>query len=399
MESTFALAPGGLATAHDTVRRSSKQCADLRISTARTARQLKRWIRFPYSIYPADGPWVAPPERVLRLRLSADNPLFDHCEAQPLLALDRSGRVRGRVLAHVNHQHLVQHGERVGFFGFFECEDDPAVAQALLDAAADFAAARGCVALRGPFNMTAYQELGIVLEGFGQPQGLAETHTAEHYPALMEAAGLRPCKRLSTFHNTDLASLETESWLEPRHLRLLADAAVGVRTLDMRRYRRELVGFGDLLNDCFRRNWHYLPLSAREVQFEFGGLKQVIHPELTLVAEYHGLPVGFAICMPDVNRLLRPMRGRLGPVRLVQLLRGRSRLRQACMTSIGVTRQLRTAGVMRVLLHRMVRTLQRLGFEYLSSTWVGDDNLGSLAQVRLLGMERKHRLAVYERGL
>jgi GNAT superfamily N-acetyltransferase len=371
----------------------------VRIGAVRTARQLKRWIRFPYSIYSADSAWVAPPERLLRLRLSKSNPIFEHCEAQPLLALDAQGRVRGRVLAHVNHQHLVQHGERVGFFGFFECEDDPAVARALLDAASEFAAERGCVALRGPFNMTAYQELGIVTEGFGQPMGLAETHTAEHYPALMEAAGMQPCKRISTFHNNNLAELQPDSWLEERHHKLIADPNFSVRTMDMRRYKHELVGFGDLLNDCFRRNWHYLPLSAREVQFEFGGLKQVIHPELVLVAEYHGLPVGFAIAMPDVNRLLRPMRGKMGPVKLVQLLRGMRRLRQACLTSIGVARQLRAAGVMRVMLHRMVKTLQRLGFESLSSTWVGDDNFGSLAQVRLLEMERKHRLSVYERGI
>ena len=50
-------------------------------------------------------------------------------------------------------------------------------------------------------------------------------------------------------------------------------------------------------------------------------------------------------------------------------------------------------------MHRIVRTLQQLGFDYLSSTWIGDDNPGSLALVRLVKMERKHRLAVYERGI
>jgi prevent-host-death family protein len=37
----------------------------------------------------------------------------------------------------------------------------------LLDAAASFARERGCAVLRGPFNMTAAQEMGIVVEGFG----------------------------------------------------------------------------------------------------------------------------------------------------------------------------------------------------------------------------------------
>jgi hypothetical protein len=395
MEGTYALTPTGLETA----AAAQRERAAVAIEEAISSRAMTRWIRFPYQIYGPESPWVAPPERLLRQRLSARNPIFEHCEAQPLLALDPGGRVRGRVLAHVNYRHLVHHGERVGFFGFFECHKDLPAARALLEAAACFAADRGCTALRGPFNMTAHQELGIVLDGFGHPQGLAETHTAPYYPALMEAAGLEPCKRISTFHNLDLGALDAGGMLESRHWRLLADPAFEVRTIDLRCYARDLAAFGDLLNDCFRDNWHYLPLSSREVKFEFGGLKPIIDPELVLVAEYHGQPVGFAICLPDVNRILRPERGRFGPGTLLRFYRGRSRLRAACLISVGVQRQLRAAGVMRVLLHRVVRNLQRLGFTYLSTTWVGDDNCASLAQVRLLQMQPKHRLAIYERSI
>jgi hypothetical protein len=38
-----------------------------------------------------------------------------------------------------------------------------AIAQALIDAAATFGATHGCTVLRGPFNMTAMQEMGILV--------------------------------------------------------------------------------------------------------------------------------------------------------------------------------------------------------------------------------------------
>ena len=51
------------------------------------------------------------------------------------------------------------------------------------------------------------------------------------------------------------------------------------------------------------------------------------------------------------------------------------------------------------MMHHQVLALQKLGYTSLTATWIGDDNPGSLAQVKLLKMERKHRVAVYEKQL
>jgi len=77
-------------------------------------RDLTRWIRLPYSIYSPESPWVAPLERELRRRLSRKNPFFSSGEALPLIAVDSAGQVRGRILAHVNRQHVEEHVEITG---------------------------------------------------------------------------------------------------------------------------------------------------------------------------------------------------------------------------------------------------------------------------------------------
>ena len=59
------------------------------------------------------------------------NPFFEHAEAEYFLA-ERDGEVVGRIAAISNRLHNETHGDRVGFFGFFECVDDQAVADALL---------------------------------------------------------------------------------------------------------------------------------------------------------------------------------------------------------------------------------------------------------------------------
>src|SRR5437867_7576792 len=122
----------------------------------------RRFAAVAREVQPPGSPWVRPLDAVLLDYLHPRrNPFYGAGEGRAFLAAD-GGRDVGRVLAHVWRRHAALHAERVGYFGFFECIDDPAAASALLDAAAAFARERGCSVLRGPFDMTAAQEIGIV---------------------------------------------------------------------------------------------------------------------------------------------------------------------------------------------------------------------------------------------
>lgn len=371
--------------------------AAVSVVPVRSRRDSKRWLRFPLELYPPEGPWVAPLERLLLQRLSPKNPFFRHAAAERLLAVDGAGRVVGRILAHVNFAHIVRFGEPVGFFGFFECVDDPAVARALLDAAGDFVRGHGCDLQRGPFNMTPYQEVGILLEGFDQTHAIGEAHTAPHYPRLMEAAGLSVCKRMSTF-TTDLDRYDPSPLLGPKQQALLRDPSFSIRSFRPAEFRREIERFGDLLNVCYYDSYHYVTLSREEILFEYGGLKALLRPELVLAAELHGVPVGFMIGLPDVYEPLRRLRGRLSPLSLLRLQRELKKIRGVSAALAGVAPHLHSRGIYRLLFHRLMENAKRLGFDTMYWTWIGDDNPGPLAMAAKAG-QLKHRLAVYERPL
>jgi len=99
-------------------------------------RQLKTFIKFPWRIYSGDPNWV-PPLILDQLRFFTPgvNPYFSHSTAQLFMAF-RGDQPVGRISAHENNQHIRVHRDGAGFFGFFECIDDPAVATALFDSAA-----------------------------------------------------------------------------------------------------------------------------------------------------------------------------------------------------------------------------------------------------------------------
>src|SRR4030095_6719983 len=115
------------------------------------------------------------------------NPFFEHADAEYLLA-ERSGRVVGRIAAIHNRLHNQTHGDRVGFFGFFESEDNQAVAEALLDAAAAWLRARGLNTIRGPASFSVNDECGVLVKGFEYPPTVMMPHNPPYYPALLEQA-------------------------------------------------------------------------------------------------------------------------------------------------------------------------------------------------------------------
>jgi GNAT superfamily N-acetyltransferase len=360
--------------------------------------ELDTWIRFPRrAVYPPSSPWVPPLDRDMRRMLDRrKNPFFRHGEGVPLLARDERNRVVGRVLAHVYHRHNARHGERTAFFGYFECLDDADAAWALIDAAAQFGARHGCTVLRGPFNMTAMQAMGILLHGFDEPPAIDETYTAPYYPRLLDMVGLRPCFPVTTYRVDALSQVDPDLLLSERHRALLTSGRLRVRAANLGSFDREIETLRELLNDSFYENPHFVPITRDEFLFQVGPYRQLLDPAICVVAELDGVPVGFIMATPDFNPLLKRMDGQLGLRGLLTFLLGRSQVRDACLIIMGVQRQLQGRGIMRVLQAELVRALRRRGYKRLTVTWIADVNQKSSATVAALGARPLHRLTLYE---
>src|SRR5437763_4691711 len=96
--------------------------------------------------------WV-PPLRMMvgDLLDTKKNPFYRQAN-RALFIARKNGRPVGRIAAIENRAHNGFHGDRVGFFGFFESVDDADVAGALFEAAKSWLVARGLTSVRGPVN-------------------------------------------------------------------------------------------------------------------------------------------------------------------------------------------------------------------------------------------------------
>jgi hypothetical protein len=292
---------------------------DVRAVSSR--RDLREFIELPYRLHSSSPQWI-PPLRLERRMFHSRrlNAYFEHAGAQRFLAR-RDGRVVGRISAQVDGAYDRQHGAGTGMFGFFELEDDPEVASALLDAAKAWLAERGRRHMVGPMDYTMNDECGVLIEGFEREPMIKQPWHPPHYRRLCEHAGLGKAVDLLTW---ELQISDREKIL-PIIFELAeqSEAKHGIELRHMRRrdLPRDIKVFGEVYNAAWKDNWGFVPYSDSDLRHLAQELQLVFDRNWFMIAQKDGETIGIAITVPDVNQVLKLMNGRLLPLGWWRFLR------------------------------------------------------------------------------
>ena len=349
----------------------------LRVRAARTRQDLKRFIERPYRLHARDPVWVPPLRRDVDLLLSrSNNPFFEHAEAEYFLA-ERDGRVVGRVAAISNRLHNETHGDRVGFFGFFESTHDQSVASALLDAAAGWCRERNHDVLRGPASFSVNDECGLLVDGFEYPPTLMMPHNPRYYIELLERAGFTKAKDLWVYQGG------TEEQYVPVPERLARGTelirqrqGITLRSLDLKNFQHEVALIKELYNSAWEKNWGFVPMTEHEIDHLAEQFKPVVIPEMVPMAEKDGKLIGFGIALPDLNVVFRRHRsGRLFPMILDLLWSLKmKRIRRARILLLGVLPEYRGKGIDAMLYHWIWTRSGDRKIYWGEAGWILEDN-------------------------
>ena len=367
----------------------------LEVVTADGKKGLNEFIEFPYSLYRGDALWVPPLRIAVRELLDrAKHPFYANAEAEFFLAR-RDGKVVGRIAAILDRNHNKFHEENAGFFGFFESTNDPEVAAALLDTARKWVFDRGAVLLRGPVNPSTNYECGMLIDGFDSSPMVMMTYNPRYYPALMEGAGLRKAKDLNAFVSTT-ATVDEEKIGRVAD-RKLARSGVTVRPINMKDYDGEVVRMWDVYNAAWKRNWGFVPMTRDEFFLMGKEMKQILKPELVLVGEAGGKPIGFALALPDVNFALKRAGGSLFPTGLLKILYYQRLVKDLRVIALGVVKEHRTSGVAAAFYASLVRAARKLGYSgNCEMSWILEDNVLMTRSLEVMGARHYKTYRIYE---
>ncbi len=329
------------------------------------------------------------------------NPFFEHGEAEYLLA-ERDGVVVGRIAAISNRLHNETHGDRVGFFGFFECIDDQAVADALFAAAADWCRSRGHDILRGPTSFSVNDECGLLVDGFEFPPALMMPHNPRYYVELVERAGFVKARNLLVYQGgrEDVYVPVPERLARGTEL-IRQRLGITLRSLDMSRFEQEVETIKEIYNSAWEKNWGFIPMTEKEIDHLAEQFRPVVVPEFVPIAEKDGKVIGFGIALPDINAVLRTNRsGYLLPVlpRLLWALKRRT-LRRSRIILLGVVPEYRGKGVDAMLYHWIWTKAEHLGFRWGEAGWILEDNAAMNAGLEKMTFRVYKTYRLYDRPI
>ena len=307
-----------------------------------------RFIKLPWRLYRNERNWVPPLVSERRKFLDREqNPFFEHADAEYFLAW-RDGEPVGRITAHVDRNFNEYQRNDWGLFGFFEAENDPETASALLGAAEQWLRERGRDRMVGPMDFTTNDECGLLVEGHERKPMILEGWHHQYYRPLLEGYGLDKAMDLYMWE-LRLDKVEEQGGFHPMiqaaAKKVTEEHGVTLRHMRKRDFEAELGRFLDVYNSAWERNWGFVPLNEKEVRHYAKDLKPILDTHWTWIAERDGEVLGAALTLPDINVALAHMNGRLLPVGWAKFLWWKRKIDGCRVLALGVKPEYQHLGI------------------------------------------------------
>ncbi len=364
----------------------------IEILPADNKNSFKEFLYLPFKLYGNDPLWVPPLLKDIKAQFSQQNPFFRHAEVAPFIA-KINGNTVGRITAIYNEAHINFHGEKAGFFGFLECVNDPAVIQALIEKVKEWLERRGMILLKGPMNFSINEECGLLIEGYDSSPMLMMPYNPPYYSALLEQCGFTKAKDLFAYIIDVPESLPEKVF---RVAGIVEKQGVKVRPISLKSFKQEMTIFKSIYNSAWEKNWGFVPMTEEEIDHTAKELKPIIVPELTLIAEYKGEPVGFMMLLPDFNYVLKKLNGRLLPFGIFKALWHSKKIKNLRLLVLGIKEGFRRRGVDALLFTEGLKAVKKRGYVKVEFSWILEDNVPVQRLIEMAGGKLYKTYRIYE---
>ena len=169
----------------------------------------------------------------------------------------------------------------------------------------------------GPINFSPHDSPGVLVEGADCPPVLMEAHTPPYYLEFLERYGMEKQGDLFAWRAFRSQIGEGLSKI-PAELLDVAEmarrfAGVTIRKVRMEDWDAEIAAAHHLFNATLSHLPEHIPTSEAEFSRLGDQIRPFVNPDLAFFAEAEGEPVAFLVALPDLNRALVHLDGRLFP--------------------------------------------------------------------------------------
>lgn len=367
--------------------------------------QERAFLKLPYTLYADDPEWRAPLRFERKEQLSKKkNPVAASLTRQLFLA-ETGQKVVGRIAAFINPAHQSHHNDKTGHFGYFDCEANPAIGKALLQAAQKWLKQHGADKMVGPVQWSVNEECGLLIDGFDAPSVMMMPHGRPDYQGVVEDFGLTKAIDMYAYQ-ADLNA----GYPRPRQTQMMVkiadkDPDIVIRPMNTKDFLGDVKIVMDIFNDAWSENWGFIPFSDTQITHMAKEIKPLMFKEGLWVGEIKGQPVAYIWMIPDLNEAAAGLNGKILPFGWLPLVKRLkiSGVKQARIPLMGVRKEWHNTRKGLAVVAKLCETVfeagRQKGFTHCELSWVLEDNHGMIRICEQADAKRYKTYRMYEKAI
>lgn len=328
-------------------------------------------------IYRNDTTWVCPLDKDIQgIFDPLVNTYFKHGIAERWILTDDSGKLSGRIAAFIDYSLANTYDQPTGGIGFFECIQDEKAAFLLFDTAVAWLKERGMEAADGPINFGETDRYwGLLVNGFTHPS-FDVSYNPPYYRQFFESYGFNVYYTMEGFH-LDITKPLPER-LQKIAARIISQPGYEFRHFTWKDEAAMTMDFVTVFNEAwasFKENFE--PLDPDYISAVLKKARPIVEEEFIWIAYHSGKPIGIYLMFPDLNMILKHLKGKMRLPDMIKFLwlKKRKTMTRAKGVLMGVIPQFQNRGIESAFIHSLQEVFRRKPhYTEIEFSWVADFN-------------------------
>ena len=340
-----------------------------------TEKEMKKFVKFPFSIYQNNVYWVPPIiKEELEVLNKKHNPAFENAEARFFIAI-KNGETVGRIAAIINWHEVNNQQIKKMRFGWYDVIDDIEVSNMLIKKVKEIGKENDLVYIEGPVGFSNLDKVGVLTEGFKHIGTMVTWYSLPYYKEHLEQLGL--IKEKEYLENKFKLSNVDGPYYE--RISKLIQHRYKLRSLNFSKTKDIMPFVGEmfeLFNKTYVKLSSYVPISDNQINYFKKKYISFINPEfIKFVIDEQGKLVAFGIMMPSFSQALQKAKGKLFPFGIFHLLKARKNAKTVTSYLIGVDPAYQNKGITAIIFSEFTKSFNALGVETIIRTPELEDNI------------------------
>lgn len=348
------------------------------VTNPKTSRE---FIDLPRQLYRNDPNWICPLDNDVESVFDPKrNVFFSHGDCIRWLLKDDAGKTIGRVAAFINYEKSHKHPQPTGGMGFFESINDEKAAFLLFDTARDWLKSKGMQAMEGPINFGENDKWwGLLVDGF-KPPSLGMNYNPPYYQQFFENYGFKKeYDQLTNFLDYTVPMPERFTKIAEW---VMKKPGYSFRHFNQKQFDKFAKDFSEIYNDAWSEFENFAPIQIGSIRDSFRQMKPIMNEKIIWFAYYNDEPIGFVICLPDVNQILKHVNGKLDLIGKLKFLwyKRTTRIERLRIIIMGCKKKYQNHGIESAMIRCLQIAVNEIGtIKGGELAWVGDWNEKMLA--------------------